>query len=60
LDAGPPTYDDSERMIETRRSEADLGRARSDTALVELGAAAAAEAEERAAEQEQEQEQEQE
>jgi hypothetical protein len=60
LDAGPPTYDDSERMIETRRSETDLGRARSDTALVELGAAAAAEAEERAAEQEQEQEQEQE
>jgi hypothetical protein len=57
LDAGPPTYDDSERMIERTRSETELSslvRPRSDTALVELGARAAAAAEERANEQESE------
>ena len=52
LDTGLPTYDDSERQIERTRSSTmlALARPRSDTALVELGAAAAAEAEERAAE----------
>ncbi|OCF38275.1 hypothetical protein I317_07967 [Kwoniella heveanensis CBS 569] len=59
LDQGLPTYDASERLMERTRSGTDLAggnsgliRPRSDTALVQLGAAAAAEAEERAAEEE--------
>ncbi|WWD17949.1 hypothetical protein CI109_102394 [Kwoniella shandongensis] len=57
IDAGLPTYDASERLMERTRSSTDLTgdstsllRPRSDTALVQLGAAAAAEAEERATE----------
>ncbi|KAL1412376.1 hypothetical protein Q8F55_000121 [Vanrija albida] len=48
LDPSLPSYVDSEREIERVRSHIDLMRARSDTALVDLGAAAAAAAEERA------------
>ncbi|KAK8865866.1 hypothetical protein IAR55_001014 [Kwoniella newhampshirensis] len=57
IDAGLPTYDASERLMEHTRSSTDLTNAsgsllrpRSDTALVQLGSAAAAEAEERATE----------
>jgi hypothetical protein len=56
LNTGPPTYDDS-NQIERTRSEVSLSRMhRSDTALVDLGAAAAAEAEQRAGGEEEEEE----
>lgn len=41
LNGGPPMYDDSERQIVTHRSETDLPRPMSDTALAQLGSGVA-------------------